>query len=60
MKIIVENPNGQLIGPVTCPLCKCEFKYTKDEVKRCVIDNGWNNEVYSYVSCPNCDADINL
>ena len=60
MKVILENPNEQLIGPITCPSCKCKFKYTKDEIKRCILDNGWDNEVYSYVSCPNCSADINL
>lgn len=60
MKIIIENPNEQLIGPVTCSSCKCKFKYTRDEVKRRVIDNGWDIDAYYHVSCPNCGADINL
>ena len=60
MKIILENPNEQLIGPITCPLCKCKFKYTKDEVTRCVLDNGWDVDVYCHISCPNCSADVNI
>ena len=60
MKKILENPNEQLRGPITCPLCRCKFKYTEDEVKRSILDDGWDMEVYCYVSCPNCSSDVNI
>ena len=59
MKIILENPNENFKGPIICPSCKCKFKYTKDEEKTKVCSDGWEIDVCSYTSCPNCGNNVN-